>query len=98
MGELRNAYEILGGKAEGLRQPAKPRRRCEACIKMGIKEMFSCLDQTDLAKIEPSEGLCECGNEHSDPIKDKEFLDYSSQLQIWTCTARIISAKITYRN
>jgi hypothetical protein len=39
MGETRNAYKILGGKAQSKRPILRPKRRCENDIKVGLKEI-----------------------------------------------------------
>jgi hypothetical protein len=39
MGEKRNAYRILGGKPEGMRPLARPRRRWEDNIKMDLRKI-----------------------------------------------------------
>jgi hypothetical protein len=50
MGEKRNAYKILVGKAEGKRPLRKPRRRWEDNIKMDLREIgWGGMDWIDLA-------------------------------------------------
>jgi hypothetical protein len=39
MGEGRNVYRVLVGKAEGKRPAERPRRRWEDAIKMDLREM-----------------------------------------------------------
>jgi hypothetical protein len=39
MGDKRNGYKILVGKAEGKRLVGRPRRRWEDNIKMNLREM-----------------------------------------------------------
>jgi hypothetical protein len=39
VGERRNAYRVLVGKAEGRRPLGRPRRRWEDNIKMSVREM-----------------------------------------------------------
>jgi hypothetical protein len=39
MGEGRNVYRVLVGKAEGKRPLERPRRRCEDGIKMDLREI-----------------------------------------------------------
>jgi hypothetical protein len=38
MGEERNVFKVLVGKAKGKRPLGKPRRRCEDVIRMGSAE------------------------------------------------------------
>jgi hypothetical protein len=40
MGEVRGAYNILVGRAEGRRPLGRPRRRWEDNIKMGLREIW----------------------------------------------------------
>jgi hypothetical protein len=39
MGEMGNAYKILGGKPEGTRPLGRPRRRTKDNIKIDLKEI-----------------------------------------------------------
>jgi hypothetical protein len=38
MGERRNAYRVLVGKPESRKPLVRPRRGCEGCIKMDLRE------------------------------------------------------------
>jgi hypothetical protein len=67
MGEERNVYKVLMGKAEGKRSLGRPRRRWEDGIRMDLREIGwgeYRLDQADSGQA-PVAGFCEYGDETS---------------------------------
>jgi hypothetical protein len=76
MGEGRDAYRVLVGKAEGRRPLGRYRHKWENNIKINIKEVGwgHRLDRSGSRK-EQVAGSCECGYEPSRSIKFGEFLE-----------------------
>jgi hypothetical protein len=66
MGEGRNVYRFLVGKAEGKRQLERPRRRWEDGIKMDLTENgWGCGVDSPGSGQGPVTCFCECGDEPS---------------------------------
>jgi hypothetical protein len=67
MGEGRNVYRVLVGKAAGKRPLGKPRRRWEDDIKMDLREIGWGEREVDSAGSGYGSlaGCCECGDEPS---------------------------------
>jgi hypothetical protein len=76
-GEMRNAYEILGGKSEGKRPFWRHRHRWEDNIKIYIKEIVYELDSNGLGEC-PILGSCEHCKELPGFIKGGKFHDQLS--------------------
>jgi hypothetical protein len=82
MWELRNTYNILFGKHEGMRLLGRPRRAVDwkENIKTDLKEMqFGGVDWIHLAQDRDGRGggggSCEYGNERAGSITCREFID-----------------------
>jgi hypothetical protein len=75
MEDGRCVYRVLVGEPEGKRLMWRPRRRWED-IRMDLQKVgCGCMDWIELAQDRQVAGNCEYGNEPSDCIKCREFLD-----------------------
>jgi hypothetical protein len=77
MGEMKNGYNILIEKSEGMRSLGRPKHRWEDNIRMVLREIrWEGVKWIHLAQDRDQWGGCyEHGNEPSGCIKGGEFLD-----------------------
>jgi hypothetical protein len=81
---VRDAYDIIAGKAEGKRLFTRCKKRRENHINAYRKEIgWGVMNWMHLAQDKRTRvGCCDRGDEHLGVIKDEGFLDYCTKLPI----------------